>query len=236
MRTVGGDDSVEDGWEEEEIYQIGIELRAPSAGNDLGRRARRKSTLIAPSKAQDVEGIGNGDDPCRERNLVAGQATGVSASVPTLMVREDAVSEIGIEVRDRVENFGSAPRVGLDGAPLFVTEIAPFVNDVEECLMDLAYVVEEGDLLDHSKGVWIDCGFLGEHDGVRRDATDVGAGIGVVGVDRVEKSLEGGRGEALHRPSAVALPGDEPGEGAAGDSEDDGEGVTERRGSDTRHM
>ena len=61
------------------------------------------------------------------------------------------------------------------------------MNDVEQRLVDLADVVKEGSAGDTALLLLGQFGGVGEHEGVFRDAADVHAGVGVVGIDGAQE-------------------------------------------------
>jgi len=79
------------------------------------------------------------------------------------------------------------------------------VNDVEQRLVDLADVMEEGDALDVPEGALAQVGGVGEDERITSDAADVRAGFSVVGVDRAQQGFEHGGGETLGREAALPL-------------------------------
>ena len=157
---------------------------------------------VASSVRDGVEGVGDRDDARLQRNVAAAQAARISAPVPSLVVREHAVGELGIEGVERSEDVGAELRVRDDQRALLLGELLVVVDDVEERLVDLPDVVKECDALDgalvraHSRSA-----ASREDERVGGDAADVCAGFGVVRVDGVEECLEGGGGDSLGRCS-----------------------------------
>jgi hypothetical protein len=165
-----------------------------------------------------VERVGDCRDARGERDRGAAQRARVAAAVPSLVVREDAGGELRVERGQRLEHLGAAQRVDRNEAALVRREGALVVHQIEERGVDLSYVVKERDALDAAHVGVVEPGGVRERDRVRGDAADVGAGLRVVGVDRVEERLEGGGGETLGNASfASALRHVE--RGAAGGAE-----------------
>jgi len=82
-----GDDALQHGWQEKEVDQRRIELRPAALGDDLGRCLEALSSLVRASMADDVEGVGDGDDACRQRNTFSAQLSRVAGTIPPLVVR-----------------------------------------------------------------------------------------------------------------------------------------------------
>jgi hypothetical protein len=113
------------------------------------------------------------------------------------VMREDSLLQVGIEASEWLEHVRAATRVSGDGAAFGGGEVLDVVDDVEERLMDLANVVKEGDAQDAASSAPGKPCFLGEDEGVLRDAADVDAGIGIIGIDGAEERFEGGGGHAF---------------------------------------
>ena len=83
---------------EEDPRDLWIELR-PCATLDLGQRLHpRERATVGPVARHRVEGVGDGEHACLERDLLAGLARGVAVPVPALVVVE--------HVRDRLAQSG----------------------------------------------------------------------------------------------------------------------------------
>jgi len=79
------------------------------------------------------------------------------------------------------------------------------VDDVEQCFVNLADIVKQGDAFDGTLPSLVESGGIRDDQGVRRHAADVLASLGVVRLDGVEQRLEAGGGESFHRSAATAL-------------------------------
>ena len=89
----------------------------PSRMHLLARPLPASNAIRSPVRDR-VEGVGDGDDARRERDAPSLQLARISASVPSLVVREHSVGEIGIERVERREHVGAALGcVGRRGAP-----------------------------------------------------------------------------------------------------------------------
>src|SRR5689334_4062861 len=87
---------------------LGVELGA-RAGEDLvDRRVERAARTVGAVARDRVDGIGDGEDPGPERDLVLAQPVRVAAAVPALVVVQYDVDG-AVEEGDRVED----PRPGL---------------------------------------------------------------------------------------------------------------------------
>jgi len=195
--VLGVHHSLEDGRKEKEIDEVGVELRAAALEEHLARDVERLGIAIAASVREGVEGVGDGDDTGRERNATPPESTGIAVSVPPLVVCEHAVGEIGIETRQRCEDVGADGRVRGDGSAILGAEWLIVADDVDEGLVDLPDIVEEGDTFDALALVLRELGRFTEDERVRRDAAYVRTRLGIVGVDGVEQRLERCRGEPL---------------------------------------
>jgi hypothetical protein len=144
-----------------------------------------------------VEGVGDAYDAGWQRNLASAQPARVAFPVPPLVVGQDAVAQVPVEESQRPKDFGAATRVRGNKAPLAGAQRGALMDDVEEGRVDLPNVVEECDPLEAAAGVVVQLGRASDDERVRRDAPDVSAGGVVVGVDRVEESLERCGGKTL---------------------------------------
>ena len=214
----GGHDGLEHRRREKEIGEVRIELRATSFLDTLGSLTRASPLAVAPTKGDGVERIGDRDDPRGEGDARAAQLRRITASIPALVVREDSSGQIGIEAGKRSQHFRTACRVGANRAALLGAEGALLMDEIEERLVDLSYVVEERDALDDALGMLVEVGGIGEDERVSRDAPYVGTGFGVVGVDGPEQRLEQRGGETLGRFPLEPLV-DEKGAGRRADEE-----------------
>jgi hypothetical protein len=77
------------------------------------------------------------------------------------VVRKHAFGEIRVEGRYWREHFGATTRVGDDRTSLGRREMRLLMNDVEECLVNLADVVKEGDTLDPLPLVFVELSGIG---------------------------------------------------------------------------
>ena len=78
---------------EYEVDELGIESSASvlaEIGHDLGSR---QGVAKRPPVGHRIDHVGHGDEPCRDRNLVARQAVGIPRSVPPLAMPRQPGSE-----------------------------------------------------------------------------------------------------------------------------------------------
>ena len=195
--VLGVHHSLEDGRKEKEIDEIGVELRAAALEQHLARDVERLGIAISASVREGVEGVGDSDDTGRERNTAPLESARIPFSIPPLVVCEHAVGEIGIETRQRCEDVGADGRVRGDGSAILGAEWLIVADDVDEGLVDLPDIVEEGDTFDALALVLRELSRFTEDERVRGDAAYVRARLGIVGVDGVEQRLERCRGEPL---------------------------------------
>jgi len=134
------------------------------------------------------------------------------------MVCKDALLKLGIEAGERLQHVGPASRVGGDRTALGGSESLDVVDDVEERLVDLADVVEQGDTSDPALLVLAESRCVGEDERVFGDTSDVYARVGVVGVDSAEERFEGGGGHAFGGLLPFEFTPDEGGAGHGGDA------------------
>jgi len=220
---VGRQDACPHGGEEEDVDELRVELRAASVEQDLSRFLDRAAVAVLPTMGDGVEGISDGDDTGGERYALALELTRIAGAVPALVMSEDALLEIGIETGEWLEHVRAATRVRGDGASFGGGEVLNVVDDVEERLMDLADVVKERDAQDAASSAPGKPCFLGEDEGILRDAADVDAGVRIIGIDGAEERFEGGSGHAF---GGLTFPKLAPEEDAAEDG-----GATCRDGS-----
>jgi hypothetical protein len=86
---------------EEYVYQLRIELGTASLGEGTGRLVHAASMAVAPLMRDRIEAIGDRYDPCLDGNPLALDATRVSRSIPTLVVRYHPFRQIRIKNRER---------------------------------------------------------------------------------------------------------------------------------------
>ena len=224
--TLGVENSLEHRRKEHQIDELRIELRS-AAGRDHIRGIAGATTFAISTAMRDgIEGVGERDDPRRQRYALAAQPPRISGAVPALVMRDHTFRELGIERGERSEYLGAALGMRGDCLTLGGREIGVLVNDVEQRLVDLADVVKERDALDVLFLVIIEMRGVGEDEGVGGDTTNVGASFGVVCVDRVEEDFQARRGDAFARLAPAVLPDEvsasEDAGGESGDRTHDG--------------
>ncbi len=116
----GLDDLVEHRTAQQEIRELGVELRAAAAGDSVVRNVDGAFALVAAAVRDDVEGIGEGDDARLRRNVDSLEPARIAAAIPALVVREDAVVELRIEGVERTDDIRAQLRVRDDERALLV--------------------------------------------------------------------------------------------------------------------
>src|SRR5216684_5783566 len=155
-----------------------IEARAGEALDLLDDVVELHRLLIGPVRGHGVEGVCDGDDACLHRNLVGGQAVGIAAAAPLLMVvfhARDDVDELGHAAHDG-RSFGGmsfhhlelvlAQRAGLAQDPVVDT--------------DLADVVQQGADAEVAHLLFAEAEVLSDADRVARHALRMAAGVRVL--------------------------------------------------------
>src|SRR5512141_801561 len=110
-----------------------------------------------------------------------------------------------IKRRERSQHVGPALWICHHRSPLVRRESRVFVEDVSECLVNLADVVKESDTLDASANSLVESGCVAENQREARNPPNVRAGYGVIGVDRIQQSLQRRRSEALGMDTRTPL-------------------------------
>ena len=198
-------DALEYRRQEHEVHELGIELRAASRFDDGGRGGRLSTVAISAAVSDRVVGVGERDDARGERDLFAAEPARITMSIPSLVMGEDSLGECGIEWRERLEDLSAEARMLGDFAARGVAEPGLFVDDVEECFVNLADVVEERDAFDVAALMRVEARGVGEDQRVLGDAAYVRAGFGIVRVDGVEQGLESRGGESLRGRTSAAF-------------------------------
>ncbi len=204
---------------EESGDQDGIELRAASLGERPHAIIEPVGAMVATTVGDGIEGVGDRDDTCLNRNVLGDEPMRIACSVPALVVSDHAITQIGVEERQGIQYVGAALRVGRNEASL-LRGYFPFVivHDVEERLVDFTDVVKERNALDAANGRLIEASGAREHHAVCRDAARVRASHSVVGIDGVEERFERRRGEAPGALRFAVLSNEEsPNAGAEGE-------------------
>ncbi len=205
MRLMRVGELPEHGRDEQQVDEVGIELR-PSAVRDLHRGPfRTPGTAIVAAIRDDIEGVGDRDEARIERDASPPQTAWVAASVPSLVVGDDALSELRVEGREWREHFRAAQGMRQDGASLARGQLLGIVDDVEERLVNLSDVVKERDPLERAQLAVPQAGGVAKDQRVAGDSPDMLPGLMVIGLDGIEECLERGRRESLGALPASAL-------------------------------
>ncbi len=105
------------------------------------RLRRREGGAVGPVGAEDVEGVGDGDDPGFDWDLLAGQAVRVAGAVHALVVVEHA-QHLAREAAGGAEDRETELGVGAHDPPLGFGQRAPLVQDLRRD-PQLAHIVEQ---------------------------------------------------------------------------------------------
>src|ERR1700694_5699438 len=129
-----------------EAAQEGANGRFPKMGPGLLAKDAHRALVVVrltvgPVGNQDIVGVGDRQDACLERNLLAAQSVGIAAAIDALVVRDH---DFGLpsKARHPQQDLVSERRVTFDGRPLARIERAWLVEDgIRDA--DLADVVEK---------------------------------------------------------------------------------------------
>jgi len=188
---------------EKEVHEVRVELGAASVDERLSRHGCRLPVVVRSAVRDGVERVGDRDDASGDRNAPSLEPARVACSIPPLVMGHHAVGEVRIEHAQRLEHASAQVGMSGDGATLGGAQGIVFLDDVEERFVDLSDVMEECDAFDALAFVRGEVGCIGKDEGVRGDTPDVGTGIGVIRIDRVEQRLEGGGGKTLGDPAGL---------------------------------
>lgn len=193
--------------EEEEIDEVGIELRAATVQNDVRGNRGVPAGAIPPGVGDRIVRIGDADNACVQGNLDAPEAAGISGAIPAFVVTEDAFPEVGVESGHGLEHFGAPLGMRGDQLPFARRESMVIVYHIIDRGMDLSDVVKECEALDAAALAVVEVRRARENQRVGSNAADVGSGLVIVGVDSVQKGLESSGREPLGRAPSRRFPG-----------------------------
>ena len=110
-------------------HQRRVEVR-PGPGDELlpGRR-RRHRDLVGPGGGHHLVGVGDGQDPRPERDVLAGEPVGIAGAVPLLVVVADGVGPGAEPGHQRFDEVCALLRVALERRPLLVVGTVGLVED-----------------------------------------------------------------------------------------------------------
>src|SRR5687767_6519312 len=162
---------------QERLNDLRVELRAGALAQLAKGVAVRHGLAVRAVARHRVVRVAGEDDPAAHRNGVAGQAVGVAAAVPALvLVAHDP--RYAPESRDRPEDALADDRMLLHQDPLVVVEWTVLVQDrVRDA--DLADVVQQGRGLHAGDLVRVQGERAGDPDGQLHDCLGVVAGVAV---------------------------------------------------------
>ena len=136
--------------EEKQVGELRIELRSTPCGDRLRPNVRCSRGAIPATVGDGIEGIADRYEPGRQWDASATETARIATAVPSLMVREDAFAQLGIERREGLEHIGATLRMRRDRPPFPGRELRWVVDDVDQRLVDFPNVVKEGDALNVS--------------------------------------------------------------------------------------
>ncbi len=175
--------------------QGGVELRAAAAlklSEALAVAQRRAVGTLAGHRVIAVDDAHRAGD---ERDLLAGEAVGVAATVEALVVVAHAGDELLVE--ERAHDLGADAGVLAHELPLLARQRAGLeqhaVGDA-----DLADVVQEGDVLHLFEALLGPAELAPEHGHVGGHAAGVAEGVVVLGAERRAEGAQVAEVEALH--------------------------------------
>jgi hypothetical protein len=189
--------AVEYRWQQHEVNKLRIELRSSRRGNDGSSRPRIAAMSVPSVVCDGVKGVCQAHDARREWDSRPAESVGVATPVPSLVMSQDASGNLGVERGQWREDLCTTYRMRGDCLALCPRELRFLVNNVEQRLVNLADVVEECHALDVELLVFIELCGIRKNKRIDRDASDVGACLGVVRVDGIEQRFERSGREAL---------------------------------------
>ena len=136
------------------------ELRAGMALDLDARLLGRQRTAVGAIGRHRVPGVADEADPARERDRLAGEAVGIAAAVPALVLGAHGGGEVR-ERADRADDLGADRRVLAHDVPLGTAQPAGLLQD-RVGHADLADVVQQRHLADRGR-------VLGVHPELARD-------------------------------------------------------------------
>src|SRR6266542_276084 len=160
--------------------ELGIELRARTAGELLKRPLDRARRLIRAGMGHRVECVGDADDPRLQRDALPAQSIGIARAIDVLvMPAGDPTGDL--EALALGQNLGAPHRMATHDRP-FVGRQRPGLEQDPVGHMELADVVEHRRPTDVSGPLGVQARGPGELLGNKLDPHDVVAGIGVLGL------------------------------------------------------
>jgi len=200
-----GDGRVEYGRRQKEVDKVRIELPAASLHEPCDGFVGALGAAVSTRERHCVERVGDRHHARGDGNGGSAQLPWITGPVPSLVMRQDALGEVGIERRERSQHVRATLWVRLHGTQLLRRQVRVIVNDVEQRLVDLSNVVKQRDSFDGGLLVRIEIGGVREDERITRDAAHVAAGFGVVRIDGAEERLQDGGGESFCGKAVMAL-------------------------------
>ena len=199
---------------------MGIELLAAALSDRANALIETMGATITATVGDGVERIADRDDARLNWYFLSAQSSRIPQAVPSLMMREHPLGEVGIEERQGCEHVRAALRVRGDELALFRRDVVILVvHDVEERLVNFSNVVKECHALDTPDEAALEVRGPSERHAVRGDAAHVRASLRVIRIDGVEQRLERCGGKTPRPLRLTALVKDESADaGAEGES------------------
>ena len=182
----------------ERVDYARVELRAAAAVELLqGLRGGTPATVRAVGEHR-LEGVGDGDDPGLERDLLAPQPEGVAVTVEPFVVSQDRGTQVG--EAGTAEQTSADLRVVADLGPLVVVE-RPVLEQDRVGHPDLADVVQHAGEPNALRPVIREAELARHALGVAADGLGVAGGARVAQVERLRERQQRGQ---VRGPDGVA--------------------------------
>ena len=110
----------------ERITDVGVEMLVTAVADDVHRIVKRERAFVVAARDQRIKHIGNGHQPCGQRDGVALQSLGVARAIPLFMVACRDLACGLQELQRRVS--GGAGRMG--------RLLAPYLQHAADGLVD----------------------------------------------------------------------------------------------------
>ena len=187
---------------EQRVDHRRVELGAGVGAQLVARAVLAQRLAVRAVGDERVVGVAGQDDACRERDRLAGEAVGVAAAVPALVLVADGGRDVA-EPRQRAQDALADDRVLAHELPLVVVELAGLVQHVVGDA-DLADVVQHRDGLDLGHRPRLEPEPVRDGDRQVADGVGVLAGVAVAGLERGRQRAHDGL-VGLGRAAALLL-------------------------------
>src|SRR5688500_58783 len=99
--TMRVDDALPDWWLHDEVDEIRVELPTPLSRDRVRGVSCTARVAVPPAVRNGVERVRDRDDACGERDLQSAQPTRIAGAIPSFVMRQDTVGQLGIEAAQR---------------------------------------------------------------------------------------------------------------------------------------